>query len=66
MHGAALVLFGFNNIRKLCIVRFECFAPVSRYQTLQHREGPNSTETAPCMPEYGVAKRYQVFGAFWG
>jgi hypothetical protein len=41
MHGAALVLFGPNNIKQLSIFMFECFAPVSRYQTLQHREAPN-------------------------
>jgi hypothetical protein len=39
--GAALVLFGPNNIKQLSIFMFECFAPVSRYQTLQHREAPN-------------------------
>jgi hypothetical protein len=41
MDGAALVLFGPNNISTLCIFMFECFAPISRYQTLQHRKAPN-------------------------
>jgi hypothetical protein len=41
MHGAVTVLFGPNNINQLSIFMFECFAPVSRYQTLQHREAPD-------------------------
>jgi hypothetical protein len=39
--GAALVLFGAINIKRLSISIFECFASVSRYQTLHHREAPN-------------------------
>jgi hypothetical protein len=41
MHGAVSVLFGPNNIKQLSIFMFACFAPVSRHQTLQHREAPN-------------------------
>jgi hypothetical protein len=58
MDGAALVLFGPNNINQLSISMLECFAPVSRYQTLQHREAPNprmhqKLDTCLLQPKWG-------------
>jgi hypothetical protein len=38
MDGAASHLLEPNDIHKLCIIRFECLAPVSKYQPLQDRK----------------------------
>jgi hypothetical protein len=38
MDGAASHLLEPNDIHKLCIIKFECFASISKLQTLQDRE----------------------------